>query len=732
MLDDILAKKNPDELLTEHIKNAVNVWQNLRNKYKNLPYLDNEFWKYSLLSVLFHDLGKISKNFQKYHYTNRNYLRHEFISGIALIALDVKYYENNPLSIWAIFSHHKPLNDSLFVKDTNKEIVIEQKPLFDFFEFIEIVFNEHFQDKFYNNSKYKSYVLNKNSNDFYYFFKDKFFQTFNTLTKKDRKVYIFYKAILNEADWISSGHQSPIVELKYDIKSLRDKIIKNLIAQEKLRNVSDFKFRNFQLNSNITKNVIARAPTGSGKTEASLIWASNKSKNSRIFYLLPTKVTSNAVYSRLKNYFGEINTTVVHSSAFLFQKEEHTDDYSYLEYLKDKTFFKNINVCTVDQILTQGFNLGYWELKTFHQINSKIIVDEIHLYEPYTLGLIISTIEYLKNEFGATFYLMSATMPTKLKEILTRTLGEDRAEFIFDKEFLKSARNEFITTDKSIDKLFSNIISNVKKGKKVLCVVNTVNEAIRIYEELSKILKKYNLMCYHSRFIVKDRLEKEKTILDWEKLDKGCLLIATQVIEVSLDIDYDILFTENAPIDAIIQRAGRVNRKRDKAGTKVIVFPHSNITAEHVYKVNNILQDSFSILKKNNGKRLTEKELVCFVDKVYKDFNLEEEPEYKNALNIYGEIQMQKHYIKDVTAEEKIFTRNGLDTVDIIPMKFREQLSEETKQVKSKYLVSVRKSHLNAFYKEYDKDHFIYLNVQYTFEKGVEFVENKNNLIEFI
>jgi len=602
MLDNILAKKNPDELLTEHIKSAVKVWVDIRNRYDYLPHFNKEFWKYSLLSVLFHDLGKISKNFQEYHYTDRNYLRHELISGIALIALDVKYFENNPLSIWAIFSHHKSLNDNLFTKDTDKKIIIDEKTLLEFFEFVETVFKEHFQGKICENSKFKYYTLNKNSNDYYSYFKGAFFQTFRTLTNAERKKYIFYKAILNEADWVSSSHQSPIVELNYDTKYLRSKIIKNLIAQEKLKNQSGFNFRDFQLNSNITKNVIARAPTGSGKTEASLIWASNKSKNSKIFYLLPTKVTSNAIYSRLKNYFGEINTAVVHSSAFLFQKEEHTDDYSYLEYLKDKTFFKNISVCTVDQILTQGFNLGYWELKTFHQLDSKIIIDEIHLYEPYTLGLIVATIEYLKNEFGATFYLMSATMPTKLKKILIKTLGEDKTEFIFDKEFLKSARNEFITTDKSIDELFSNIISNVKNDKKVLCVVNTVNEAIRVYEELNKKLKKYNVMCYHSRFIVKDRLEKEKTILDWEKSTEGCLLIATQVVEVSLDIDYDILFTENAPIDAIIQRAGRVNRKRDKDGTKVIIFPHSEITLEYVYNVKNILQDSFSILKKITEK----------------------------------------------------------------------------------------------------------------------------------
>lgn len=739
MLQNILAKKNPDESLTNHISNAVNIWSGIRKQYTSLTFLDNEFWKYSLLSVLFHDAGKISKNFQDLHYTNKNYLRHEFISGIALIVSDIKYFENNSLSIWTIFSHHKSLNDSLFAKDTDKKIKIEKEALFEFFEFVETTFKGYFQDTIFKNPKHKFYVLDKNSNDFYSYLKGKYFQTFKTLTNRDRIKYIFYKAILNESDWLASGHQILRDKLNYDIKYLSSKIVENLISQKIFKTKSQFKFRDFQLNSNISKNVIARAPTGSGKTEASLIWASNKSENARIFYLLPTKVTSNAIYTRIKNYFGEKNSAVVHSSAFLFQKEEyakeeHTDDYSYLKYLLDKTFFKNISVCTVDQILTQGFNLGYWELKTFHELNSKIIIDEIHLYEPYTLGLIISTIRYLQNEFGATFYLMSATMPTKLKQILTKTLGVDKTEFITDKEFLKATRNQFITTNKSIDELFLEIVSNVKNGKKVLCVVNTVNEAIRVYEKLNKKLTKHNVICYHSRFTVKDRLDKEEAILSREhsKKKEGCLLIATQVVEVSLDIDYDVLYSENAPIDSIVQRAGRVNRKRGKVNTKIIVFPHNEISEKYVYTVDNVLKNTFSILKDNNKKKLTEENLIDLVDEVYKNYNIEENTDFLEGLKIYNQVLQQIHFIKDITAEEKIFTRKGLDAIDIIPIQFLEKLSQATKEEKLKYLVSIRKSYLNYFRKESDQDHFLYLDIQYSFEKGVELNKNKNKSIEFI
>ena len=174
------------------------------------------------------------------------------------------------------------------------------------------------------------------------------------------------------------------------------------------------------------------------------------------------------------------------------------------EYLKDKTFFQNVNVCTVDQVLTQGFNLGYWELKTFHMINSWVIIDEIHLYAPYTLALIISTISYLKNEFGTRFFIMSATMPLKLSELLQKTLGEEKYELIQDEELLDKSRNVFETRDCLIDELLDEITIEIESGKKVLLVVNTVDEAIRIYQKLKNSAS--NAFCYHSRFMQKDRI----------------------------------------------------------------------------------------------------------------------------------------------------------------------------------------------------------------------------------
>jgi len=199
--------------------------------------------------------------------------------------------------------------------------------------------------------------------------------------------------------------------------------------------------------------------------------------------------------------------------------------------------------------------LGYWEIKTFHLLNARIIIDEIHLYEPYTLGLIIATIRYLKAEFGAKFYVMTATMPLKLKALLDKTLSSHNTPVarIEDKELLHQARNQFEIRNCCVDDLEDEITRAIQ-DKKVLIVVNTVDEAIRLYNKYKRVTKQ--ILCYHSKFIQQHRIDKEAAILAQEKFNEPLLLIATQVVEVSLDIDFDILFTENAPIDAIIQRAG--------------------------------------------------------------------------------------------------------------------------------------------------------------------------------
>lgn len=732
--DLVLAKTKPEETLKAHSLKALLIWDELRSRFGD-KIGDENFWIDSFYAVLFHDFGKISENFQIILRGEKNprfyddRVRHEFFSGMFLLFIRTEYYKSHPFSIIAVFSHHKAFCDSDGFKDIiskNKTIkhILNKSLIDDFLEFIEEMEKKFnilrpqfdFSKKYHVTSKYENLLI---------FFEKNFYQslTNHILHEDARKKYIFHKAILNISDWTSSGNKKLYPNLNFKEDLLRSKIVHKLIKEGKLKQKEDFRFRKFQKQSNNFQNTIAIAPTGSGKTEASLLWASAKNPNDKIIYLLPTRVTSNAIFRRFLDYFSVHDVGLIHSTARLFQKEQIDDDYSFKDYLRDKTFTKNINVCTIDQVLTSGFNLGFWEVKTFNLYNSKIIIDEIHLYSPYTLGLIISTITYLKKDFNANFFIMTATMPNKLLDLLKKTLGE--CGIIKDEELLEKRRNIFETRDVLLDELYPDIKVSLKEGKKVLVVVNTVDKAIEVYKNLKQKAPKGKSICYHSRFINKHRDAKEKEIFKLNDSRGGGLLVATQVVEVSLDIDFDILYTENAPVDAIIQRAGRVNRQRKKKETKVIIAKAYEKTEKYVYQEEGILDKTFLEFSRKTGSELSENELNELVEKVYQDLDIEDHPSFQEGLNKYREIQFHLDWIKDLTADDSVFTREGLDTASIIPDKYWEKLSTENDLDQfNSYQLNISKSrikNLNPKPMKVKNQEFIFVQGSYCEEFGFEF-----------
>jgi CRISPR-associated endonuclease/helicase Cas3 len=731
MLDHIIAKSHPRESLAQHTDLVLKGWLALRERYYDyIP--DDAFWEESFIATLFHDLGKITSNFQdminkRKGFSLDNHIRHEFISGMFLFANNIEFYKTNPLSLFAVFSHHKMLTSDLFKRNPDARHKIDQSDLDAFLDYAfdqiqqmmpEVKFNASANAKSYMDAQYKDLLKAYDGH---------FLRLRKKLNSVDRKKYILHKAILNISDWTASGHRELEPGVVYDEEYLEQRIKHKLCLEGKEDIAEQFRYRDFQLASKRDSDVLAVAPTGSGKTEAALLWASQKNEFDNILYLLPTRVTSNAIYKRLCEYFGDERVAVVHSSAFFLRKEIN-DNYEEKEYaFIDKTFFKNITVCTVDQILTQGFNLGFWEVKTFHQLNARIIIDEIHLYQPYTLGLIIATIKYLQKNFGAHFYIMTATMPQKLKALLEQNLKT--SSFICDQELLGKARNRFQVKKGDVSSVTEDIKTTVASGGKVLLVLNTVDSAIKAYETFKPDFsgKDDRILCYHSRFIKKHRAEKENIIFEIEGDDVGCLLIATQVIEVSLDIDFDILFTENAPIDAIIQRAGRVNRKRKKEGTKVVVFQHSSIAKKYVYTLPNVLEKTLKALSKHDGQKLTEKKLLTLVNEVYKETEIDSNVEYQKGLRRYQEIQSDQYQIFDMQANDKTLTRQDMDSVNVIPNQFKDELYGKSPIEKTKYEVSISKKRYSSTEITSDEEHewFKYADVSYSFEKGLEFNRKK-------
>ena len=750
MLDHLLAKTENRESLGQHTDLVLKAWLALRDRYAPILGEDEAFWFDSFVGALFHDFGKASLNFQnmllkilKEPPIEKGYenMRHEFLSGILLSAHTLlknrsrKDLEPNPAQIFAVFTHHKNFTPDLFSKDEVKQWKIRPDDASAFFAYARQRLSEKYpaQIDFLDEIETAWQFMADKPTDFLLTVKDRLVVSpvLTTIEYNYRKTYLLQKAMLVIADWTASGHRNLEQLLQYNTELIRRKVAERV---EKAGGTF-MGFREFQEKSaTVSGNVLAIAPTGSGKTEAALLWASQREGYEKIVYLLPTRVTANALFRRLDSFFGmttdekpERFTAVVHSSAKLFRLDLD-ENYKNFDYLRESAFFKAVTVATVDQILTQGFNLGWWEMKTFHLFRARVIIDEVHAYAPYTLGLIVATIRYLRQNFQTQFYIMTATMPQKLQTLLAHELGDD-VTVLRDTELLEKKRNTFYTTDKTVDQLRPEIEKDLKAGQKVLLVVNTVDEAIRLYDQY----KNFNRMCHHSRFIVKHRTEKENIILDneREKPNEGFLLIATQVVEVSLDIDYQSLYTENAPIDAIIQRAGRINRKRGEVLGKITVFPHSEKAEKYVYDYPaGILTDTFEILQQHQGMALSEQDLLNMVETVYKDWNVENEPFYTEALTKYERtLRDHCHYLYDFDGDfEQVFTREGLDTVSVVPDCYKSELASASILEKSKHEVTIRNHRFKSGKHEPDKNHtwFKYFDCDYDFEHGLQFKKKAN------
>src|SRR5690606_4332717 len=191
--------------------------------------------------------------------------------------------------------------------------------------------------------------------------------------------------------------------------------------------------------------------------------------------------------------------------------------------------------------------------------------------------------------------LMSATMPEFLKKHFLNLLGLKNA--VVAEEFMDRVSNEWIYIDKDLPEIRENILEEISNGKKTALIVNDIETAKKEYKFFSG--KGIETLCPHSEFTLEDRNKKEK-ILTQKDGHPYQLIISTQVIEVSLDLSFDVMFSECAPIDSLVQRAGRCNRHGLIEYGRFYVFNPSEISLKWVYKrQQDIMEKTKDVLKNN-------------------------------------------------------------------------------------------------------------------------------------
>lgn len=371
------------------------------------------------------------------------------------------------------------------------------------------------------------------------------------------------------------------------------------------------------------KHTMVVACTGSGKTD----FLFRRCKN-RIFYTLPFQASINAMYNRVANDLVESNPNldirVLHSASSI-AKRNGGEEERMLQGLMGSA----IKILTPHQIAGIIFGTRAFEATILDLKGNDIILDEIHTYTEISRAIVIKIVEVL-NSLGCRIHIGTATMPSDLYNRILNILGKEN---VYEVSLPAKELDRF--DRHTIHKLAEwqeadNVVSDaIRDNKKVLIVCNRVKTAQEQYQYCEENYPDISILLIHSRFKRGDRNVKEKKLIglnesgeathEFNTSQKACIVVATQVVEVSLDISFDLLITETAPLDSMIQRFGRVNRKRTKDTIgkykPIYIVPPPEDKKEALPYDVEILQDSFNVLP--NGDLLRERDLQAKIDAVF-------------------------------------------------------------------------------------------------------------------
>ena len=721
----VYAKSRPPETLEEHNLKLLDNYKILKK------YLSREkVRKYDdvIKKILFyHDAGKINHKFQNKLHLSPKVVIPELteIEEIPHEWLSISFISKEDKSLFRSFSCDGILFDLLVkyciafhhsrAKFFNKE-ALRKTILFDL-----------------EKNKYKlgiNYPLN-----FDYDINKDIKQRIESQTnfRNYFELLVFLKGILHKCDYTASAGIEP--ENCY-IGNYEEDFNRWLSCK-------NWKLKPFQKDAQTLKekNVVLIAETGSGKTEYSMNWIAGD----KAFYLLGIRTAVNEMYKRFKKIFGN-NVTLLHGEiAYNFEADEPDDNY-FDRIEKARKLCSPITVATADQIVTAVFKYNGFELPYLTLSYSKVVVDEIQSFSPDSIAAIVVFLKEI-NKLGAKFLLMTATLPPFIKDELK---GLDNIEFP-EPELSSKKRHRIAVYDKGIEdeRVLKMIEQKYRDGEKILVVCNTVKKAQKMYD----LLQTLSPSLIHSRFILKDRKQKEnkeKGIMAINDANHPAIIwIATQVVEASLDLDFDLLFTECSPIDSLFQRFGRCWRKREVEYSED--NPNINIFKAETTGVydRELLDRTYTLLyEKFNNMILDEKTKQSIINEIFKDIEAtkyfekykrnkdllelgfkagsrgEAENLFRNIAFNYCVIPRPVYDKNEKEIMDLVKTIDDESTEKMVRITSKSKLKEFTAPAQifnaSKWLSTIPNSNYCQ------KNRIMILNdVEYSFEKGIEFTNTE-------
>lgn len=649
----IYAKSDHYTTLEIHTQEVITAAKNLM---KNLPLSSEEKAYYMpklLRMAVLHDLGKIHPDFQKNLLENKRIaIRHELISfWFCENFLDLPIEEK-----FAIITHHKGVeiigqDDYGRLNNANHLALLPTLVNYEMLTKSTLIeWLERFSIKI--PLVEREDLINKISK-----------QWRSRLTTRRQKMGFEHigaqqessvcRALLMAADHIGSAKMQTYIPQPKQIK----------IGDFQPRNGEHFfEFRDFQSKMlEVTESGILHSPTGSGKTEAALAWVyANQKENTRLFYLLPYTASSNAMVKRLQEVYGKHCVTPLHSKTldyFYDEISDEPDNWKKHQRAKSKSLlsrelFYPVKVATMHQILKNTLKGKGWEFSLLEYKNALFIIDEFHTYNAFYTGLLLVSVKLLIRYFKAKVLFMSATIPKFMQTLILEKVFDNNPKLLFkpslnsvsDREILDRKRHQLCCVNAKVSDDLELILAYLKHHS-VLIIVNNVKTAQDLFEsEVFNEIENKSLL--HSGLHGRDRKIVERKIISKDLAERPQLLIATQAVEVSLDIDYGVAFIENAPIDALIQRFGRVNRagkkfvkplddrKVYKDCKTVPVYLFKEIIGRVPFYDKQVLENTWSELSKLDDAQLSENDLVKVCDEVYKNgYSAEQQEDFDHGFS---------------------------------------------------------------------------------------------------
>ena len=541
------AKEN--ETIYEHTNNLLLKLEELKG------IVDIEDIDLITEACIFHDFAKVNPLFQRRLESGKKMDENKEIGHNILSFYMAKNYlgeyskEDRNIILYAILNHHNYV-DNFEIVDKKQDLISAN---------LKSISGEVFKDDeidFFKNIGLRELAV------------------IRKLRTNPSKKSILVKGFLHKCDYAASAHSKidmPNLHLESRLEKLKDDFVGKGFS-DGWNEMQKF------AKENTDSNLILIGSTGLGKTEASLLWIGNN----KGFYVLPLKTAINAMYRRIRNTlykddYAE-NLGLLHSELENIYLEDESPSTVSSETEESMKFWEYygltramslpVTITTPDQVFRFAFKYCSYELQLAPYSYSKMVIDEIQAYSPDILATLIYSLQLI-DMVGGKFAITTATLPPFIKDLLQE--GIDKKIEYKEDTFLNNKIRHRVSLRHSainIDDIKAFIEDKYnQESMKLLVVVNTVRKAQSIYRELKSWLEENDIEIemnlLHSKFTVQHRSEKEDAILkDGEsKCKKRVIWISTQVVEASLDIDFDYLFTELSDLSSLLQRLGRCNRR---------------------------------------------------------------------------------------------------------------------------------------------------------------------------